>query len=195
MSKWRFGLAIELANNIEEIDFENFFTYVTIHELGHIVTLKETQVDVNVGQSECGTYFPGEGCARQNSYINELYDLGWSDIYNGEDGNEDLYDEYKDRFLTDYAATNPAEDIAEVFAYFVTKAARPTGNSIADQKVNLLYEFPELVQLRENMRENPTLRAMKPGSWTNNPLSKQFRIGNCQHKHHAHHHEEKSAAH
>ncbi len=194
LSKWRFGLAIELANNIEEIDFENFFTYVAVHELGHIVTLKETQVDANVRESECGTYFPGEGCARQNSYINKLYELGWTDIYNGEDGNENLYDQYKDRFLTDYAATNPAEDIAEVFAYFVTKADRPSGNSIADQKINLLYEYPELVELRQEMRQNPTLRAMQPGSWKDNPLAKQFRMGKCQHKHN-HHSGEKSAAH
>jgi len=186
LSKWRFGLAIELAENIEEIDFENFFTYVTIHELGHIVTLKETQVDVNVNQSECGTYFPGEGCAKRTSYINGIYDLGWTDIYRGEDDNEGLYDEYKDRFVTDYAATNPAEDIAEVFAFFVTKANRPTGNSIADQKINLLYEYPELVQLREDMRGNPTLRAMQPGSWKNNPLAQKFKIGKfCKHHHHS----------
>lgn len=184
LSAWQMGLAIDLADKLEEIDFADFFTYVTVHEFGHIATLNETQVDVNVSANSCGNYFPGEGCAKNNSYINKLYDLAWADIYDGEDSNKDFYSQYPDRFVTDYAATNPAEDIAEVFAYFITKANAPSGNSIADQKIKLLYEFPELVSLRDQMRAgSATLRAMQPGSWNDNPYIKKYRFGKCTHHH------------
>ena len=184
LSAWRMGLAIDLADKLEEIDFANFFTYVTVHEFGHIATLNETQVDVNVSENSCGNYFPGEGCAKSNSYIDKLYDLAWSDIYDGEDSDKDLYSQYPDRFVSDYAATNPAEDIAEVFAFFITKANMPSGNTIADQKIKMLYDFPELVSLREQMRAgSETLRAMKPGSWYDNPYIKKYRFGKCTHKH------------
>lgn len=177
LSSWRFGLAIELANKLDEVDLTDFFTYVTIHEFAHVLTLNESQVDVTVDQSSCSNYFPGEGCARSDSYINELYNIGWSDIYQGEESNVDLYSQYPDRFVSDYAATNPAEDIAEVFSIFVTKDNEPTGNSIADQKLKLMYDYPELIELRNNMRGNPVLRAMQPGSWKSNPYMQQYRIG------------------
>ena len=177
LSAWRMGLAIDLADKLDEVDFKNFFTYVTIHEFGHIATLNETQIDVNVNEGSCTTYFPGEGCARSSSYINALFDLGWSDIYEGEDSQTDFYSKYPDRFVTDYAASNPAEDIAEVFAYFITKENQPTGNSIADKKIKKLYDYPELVKLREDMRGNPALRAMKPGSWKSNPNINKYRFG------------------
>lgn len=181
LSKWRMGLAIDLADKLEEIDFTNFFTYVTIHEFGHIATLNETQIDVQINEASCNSYFPGEGCARTSSYINNLFELGWADIYDGEDSNTDFYAKYPERFVTDYAASNPAEDIAEVFAYFVTKANQPSGHSIADQKIKMLYNYPELVKLREDMRGNPTLRAMKPGSWKTNPYIKKYKFGKHQH--------------
>ena len=184
LSNWRFGLAIDLADKLEEIDLTNFFTYVTIHEFGHVLTLNESQVDVNVDLSSCSTYFPGEGCANHNSYINAIYDLGWSDIYDGEDSNKDFYSQYPDRFVTDYAASNPAEDIAEVFSYFITQEDAPTGNSIADQKIQKLYDYPELVMLRNQLRNNATVRAMKAGSWKQNPYIKNYR---CRKKHHKHH--------
>jgi hypothetical protein len=57
-------------------------------------------------------------------------------------------------FVTEYAATNPGEDIAEVFAVFVTRADKPTGLSIKDKKVQMLYEYPDLVHLRTQIRTN-----------------------------------------
>ena len=174
------GLAIEQAQNIEDIDFSNFFTYLTVHEYGHVLTLNETQVNVN--QNNCPAYHTGEGCSNGNSYINQLYELGWADIahelQDGQ-GSEDLYNRYSDRFVSDYAATNPGEDIAEVFAEFITKP-RPGGNSIANQKVNQLYQRPELVDLRNKIiQNNPTLVSdgVATRSWTN-----KFKF-KCGHKH------------
>lgn len=180
LSQWKMGLAIEQAQNIEDIDFSNFFTYLTVHEYGHVLTLNETQVNVN--QNNCPAYHTGEGCSNDNSYINQLYELGWADIahelQDGQ-GGEDLYNRYSDRFVSNYAATNPGEDIAEVFAEFITKP-KPGGNSIANQKVNQLYQRPELVDLRDKIiQNNPTLVSdgLATRSWTN-----KFKF-KCGHKH------------
>jgi hypothetical protein len=63
---------------------------------------------------------------------------------------DELYTKYSDQFVTDYAATNPHEDIAESWTEFIMRP-RPTGTSIADDKVQFFYEFPELVQLRSEI--------------------------------------------
>jgi hypothetical protein len=64
-----------------------------------------------------------------------------------------FYEEHKDRFVTDYAASNPGEDLAETFTHFVIED-RPTGDSIADQKVQLLWADPDMVSLRDQIRAN-----------------------------------------
>jgi len=91
---------------------------------------------------------------------------------------------YKDRFVTDYAATNPGEDIAEVFATFVTQADQPRGNSIADQKIKLLYDFPELTQLRDKIRQNANPATLFEFldfkiSFPKQPLQNQSRFRGC----------------
>ena len=97
-----------------------------------------------------------------------------------------IYEKYQDRFVTDYAATNPGEDFAEVFSFFVTQDEAPRGQKLADQKIRLLYEFPELVSLREQIRGNGTTLSLRAGSWQDNPLYKKFRLSShksCKHHH------------
>lgn len=179
LSRWRMGLSIDLAEDLGAINISEDFAYVTIHEVGHVLTLNDEQVAAG-NEGNCSTFHTGEGCSFRESYINELYELGWKDIYQefqnveSEAQREAFYNKYQDRFVTEYAATNPGEDVAEVFAVFVTQDDQPTGNSIADQKVRLMYNYPELVDLRNSIRKDPVLRAMQPGSWK--------RIG-CKHKH------------
>ena len=60
---------------------------------------------------------------------------------------EDFYEVHQDQFLSDYAATSPAEDIAEAWAFFVL-SPKPELNSIANEKILFFYEYPELVELR-----------------------------------------------
>ncbi|HFA47777.1 MAG TPA: hypothetical protein ENJ95_02020 [Bacteroidetes bacterium] len=177
LSKWRFGLAIDAAEQLDGIDFKNLFTYVAIHEYGHVLTLNDGQVMAG-SEAGCNNYFPGEGCSRSNSYINRMFELGWKDIYREFDENnpEPFYEKYKDRFVTDYAATNPAEDIAEVFAFFITQENKPDASNIANQKIRLLYEFPELVDLRNKIRSTGSTVALRAGSWRENPLYGKFKI-------------------
>ena len=59
--------------------------------------------------------------------------------------------------MTEYAATNPSEDFAESFMVFVLKEkpAKSTADFIhKDQKILFFYDFPELVEIRDFIRNN-----------------------------------------
>lgn len=157
-----------------------YLTYTMLHEFAHLLTLSPQQVPPDEGifnnptddelyfraQAACTNFFPGEGCSTTDSYLNQFYNRFWSDIYNEwneinlEEDEElyyekldDFYYKYQDQFLTDYAVTHPAEDIAESFSFFVF-AEKPTGNSIAEEKILFFYDFPELVDLRTEILNN-----------------------------------------
>ena len=152
-------------------------TFTLIHEFAHLLTLNSSQVPPDLGifdnpyndeiyQRElaaCPNYFHGEGCSNSNSYINQFFDRFWLDLFaewreidSEEDEDtyysllDEFYDTYQDQFLTDYAPTSPAEDIAESFAFFIL-SPKPELNSIANEKILFFYEFPELVELRRQI--------------------------------------------
>ncbi len=54
-------------------------------------------------------------------------------------------------FITQYAANNATEDMAESFVYFVT-ADKPEQRGVSFDKVRFLYGYPELIKLREQLR-------------------------------------------
>ena len=168
MNKW--GLQVDIVDSANPQDL----TSTLIHEFGHLLTLNPSQVvpskrifdnpnsDTIYEEevSACPTYFPGEGCSKPNSYINQFYkrfwtgiEQEWSDIdaiVNEDDYNaalNEFYTKYQDQFVSDYAPTNPSEDMAESFMDFILNP-KPTGKSIANQKVLFFYGFPEFVQLR-----------------------------------------------
>ncbi|MFN8385312.1 MAG: hypothetical protein U0X92_02700 [Anaerolineales bacterium] len=154
-------------------------TVTLLHEFAHLLTLNSTQVPPSeaifenpnsdrIYQEEfdaCLNYFPGEGCSNTDSYVNQFFDRFWLDLYaewqeiDSEDDEDtyydllnDFYSTYEDQFLTEYAVTSPAEDIAESFAFFVL-SPRIEPKSIADEKIMFFYEFPELVELRGKILE------------------------------------------
>lgn len=187
LTKWKMGLAIDAANRLDKLNLSNEFAYTCIHEHGHILTLNHEQVDVTTSEANCDSYHPGEGCPIENSYIGRIIEIGWSDILDEHsriDSDEEVYDfyeKYPNRFVTEYAATNPAEDVAEVFTMFVILDEMPNSNTIADQKVKAMYEFPELVELREAIRSQPIGRTLKPSD-----LIKPGRKHKCRHGLHQH---------
>jgi len=166
--KWE--LNVDIADSLEKTNL----TYTLLHEHGHLLTLNSVQVEVSLAvhknpydeeiyQSEvsvCPQYFTGEGCSNSNSYINQFFNRFWLNLYaewqvidDEEDEDtrsnllDDFYDTYEDQFLTNYAPTSPAEDIAESWAFFVL-SPKPELNSITNEKILFFYEYPELVQLR-----------------------------------------------
>jgi hypothetical protein len=166
--KWQ--LNVDFADSKEK----TVLTFTLLHEYGHLLTLNSDQEKVNLAvyhnpddetiyQREvdaCPQYFTGEGCSNPDSYINQFFDRFWTDLYaewqvidaEPDDNKryemlDDFYKTYQDQFLTDYAPTSPAEDIAEAWAFFIL-APKPEANSIANEKILFFYEYPELVQLR-----------------------------------------------
>lgn len=172
----RWGLEVDIADTGDYF----YLTFTLAHEFAHLLTLAPDQVtpslaifnnpddnDIYLDEvSACSTFFPGEGCSQPDSYINAFYDEFWAGIYDewneiNLEEDEDLYAEkldefyykYEDRFLTDYSATHPAEDIAEAFGFFVF-AEKPAGDTIAEQKILFFYQYPELEQLRSEILSN-----------------------------------------
>jgi hypothetical protein len=64
----------------------------------------------------------------------------------------DLYVRAPDRFVSEYAATNPGEDIAESFALFILDPKPQTTNTVAREKVAFFYAYPALTAFRTEMR-------------------------------------------
>ncbi len=155
-------------------------TFTLIHEFGHLLTLGPRQVEPSLplfGNAEdndlylseaakCPQYFPGEGCSNADSYINAFYNRFWAELHdewndiNLEEDNDayyarldEFYARYEDRFLTSYAVTNPEEDIAESWSFFVL-APKPAGETIAEEKILFFYDYPELTALRERILSN-----------------------------------------
>ncbi|MAG91196.1 hypothetical protein CMO83_03865 [Candidatus Woesearchaeota archaeon] len=151
-------------------------TYTLIHEFGHLLTLNEKQVDLILNadlsdddfirlEKNCNpNFFTREGCTKKSSYMNLFFSKFWKGTYDEflgfqeiEDDDEyyealdNFYIKYESRFVTDYAATNPGEDIAESWTAFVLQE-KPNGNKISDQKAKFFYDFPELVKLRKIIR-------------------------------------------
>ncbi len=63
-----------------------------------------------------------------------------------------FYEKNKSKFITEYAMTNPEEDIAESFMRFIVDE-KPKGDTMAEEKIRFFYQFDELVELRKEMRE------------------------------------------
>ena len=166
-----------LEVDIADIDDTLNLIYTLIHEYAHLLTLGPEQVPPSMAvfnnpddddiyydeSSACPVYFPGEGCSKANSYINAFFNDFWADIHEEwqdinliEDSDDyydaldDFYYNYEDSFLTDYAVTTPEEDIAEAFTFFVL-SPRPNGDTIAEEKILFFYDYPELLQLRDEI--------------------------------------------
>jgi len=159
--KW--VIAIDPDDFTGELDQD--FIHTVIHEFAHIVFLNKSQLELDTDQS-CSSYSVTEGCSNSASYINAFYSRFWADIIDDNpsaladidptDENEitEFYNIYRRHFVNEYAATNPVEDAAEVFAHFVLSKKPPSQHLIAQQKIAFLYQFSELVELRNKIRAN-----------------------------------------
>ncbi len=131
--------ALGVQDGIDDLD------YVLIHEFGHLFTLHAGQIRPSTSARKCATYFfEGEGCARPTSYAARFTAQFWGPGTNRSKPKS---------FVTDYAATDPAEDMAESFAAFVLKK-QPTGPSVAAAKVNFFWSDPVAVQVRAQILFN-----------------------------------------
>lgn len=168
-NKWI--LAVDLIDSLDyKGNFNKDFLDTLIHEFMHIVTLNDTQLyeDIKLFGE---TYTIDEGSLKENSYLAKFYNEYWKDYKDylnkierdnlNEEKREELIDNFyslhKDEFVSDYAATNPVEDIAETFMYFVKEDKPSSLETIRDKKINFMYNEKELISLRYNIRKNLNL--------------------------------------
>ncbi len=144
------------ANLATSSDYEQLVATL-IHEYGHILTLGTSEFDPRT--TDCDTLSLDEGCPRDDSIVLAFQQQFW-DAY-GDDAPEpsnvdadiawDFYTAHEDDFVSDYAATNVVEDVAETFMTFVLED-EPTGDSVVAQKILFFWSYPDLVAIRERIR-------------------------------------------
>ncbi len=162
-NKW--NMNVNLAALYEDGEFiKDEGTATLIHEFTHVMTLNKSQMryapqteDEGILQrfaENCQTNFVQEGCLHETAYLDDFIDTFWTNKEELEKAHIEGWDVYtwnESKYITDYAATNPGEDIAESFTYFVLRA-KPTGNTVADKKLRFFYNYRELVNLRLGIR-------------------------------------------
>ena len=151
-SRWIMGIGLGLRDELDA---------TLIHEFGHLLTLQAKEVPPGSDGRGCTTYFTGEGCALSGSTFADYVKQFWPEHLIDEvaelehSGDQDaadaFYERHRDAFVTDYATTNPAEDLAETFTAFVM-GERPGGSTIAEQKIAFLWDDPDMVTLRDRLR-------------------------------------------
>lgn len=136
--KWHMNVNAAFADDRKDL------IHTMVHEYGHIVTLDTTQVDKTTGA--CPVLTVPEGCVKSGSVLAEFHNAFWAGY-----GSTDAADYSADRFVSEYAASNSVEDLAETFAYFVLRP-KPEGTAVKDQKIQKLYNFQNLVNIRNRIR-------------------------------------------
>ncbi|QAT41924.1 hypothetical protein [Aminipila luticellarii] len=138
-----------------DIKDDGLFPYTVVHEMCHYLTLNEKQVDYysdNVTAYPADRYSDWECVAKENSYLQSFYEKFWKSMINDWATNPDnpyFYDRHKSEFVTGYASTECAEDLAESFcAYvFLKSAATPAMQA----KFDFFDGYPELKKLKKEI--------------------------------------------
>lgn len=168
-TKWMFSVDSADAVNKES---KSFVTTVT-HEFAHILALNSEQVAAGVEEENCAReYWVEEGCPKESATILAYFDEYWKgSLYNQHqqmvadlEGDEkadavaDFYDQHQEKFINEYSATDPVEDFAETFSYFVFVDRINPAHNLREQKINFFYDYPALVSVRDHIRAQTTIR-------------------------------------
>lgn len=156
LSKWRLSIAINRAGDQPKLIFS------IVHEFGFILTQNNDQVDASIRENMCSSYYNEFGCTGNSSYINLFQQEFWLPIWDSyivsKGGSiidmQNFYNNHSNYFFYPNSALSPEEDIADVFATFVTRENAAVNNSITEQKIDFMYNFSELVSLRNYIRTN-----------------------------------------
>ncbi len=151
---WRIGISEAMFEfNISSQMIEELY----IHEFSHIISYEGIQGRSLPSNTRCHEFFSDLGCPPANSYLVDFVNEFWTeadlDALVETDDPESIWsnNELRNNFVTDYATTNPTEDFAESFTFFVLED-RAEGSDILDQKINYFYGFDHLLTLREEIR-------------------------------------------
>ncbi len=132
-----------------------------VHEFAHLLTLRPGQITPLTAEEEasdepveCAVYAVPE-CPTDDSYLTDYF----TQFEYEEDAEYD-----PEVYPTEYAATIPTEDVAEVFAEWILSDADArtvsddgevrdvVPGSVLDEKFDFFDDYPELVQMRDDIR-------------------------------------------
>ena len=145
-----------LAANLATSEDEDDLVATLVHEYAHILTLSTDETEPIDGT--CTTVETSEGCAHDDAALWEFEQQFWAaysdaPATDNEDASiaEQFYEAHEEEFVSDYAATNVVEDIAESFMAYVLEDP-PTGDSVAAVKLRFFAERPEFAAIRDRIR-------------------------------------------
>lgn len=144
----------EIAVDPADAGDGEWFTETVLHEYCHYLTLNDEEVLYDEKPSVHVYCEPGI-TSRPGSYLDDFYQAFWTGYLDDLLACSDSWNfflRHEDDFVTSYAATDPSEDIAESFTYFVVWEA-PEGDAVWEQKLNFFYRYPELAEFRIQVRE------------------------------------------
>ena len=148
---WHLSVNLDGAKDI------SYLLTTLIHEYAHILTLDLEQMPPS---SDCEVAAPSQDCWYDDAYLLAFWEEFWSGY--GDDApaasNTDdtvkqaFYQEHEEDFVTAYAATNVAEDIAESFMAYVIEPIPDPAASVVAAKMAFFERYPELSAIRERIR-------------------------------------------
>ncbi|MBS4749839.1 hypothetical protein KG091_01970 [Carnobacteriaceae bacterium zg-ZUI78] len=129
-----------------------------VHEFGHMFSLSPDQRHLDFqGHKRTDFYLSG---IKSDGYLRAFYQAFWKDIdpnwidfasVRTKDDERFFYEKNKDNFVGTYATTDPDEDFAESFKYFIFTQRNDFKGLPYEQKILFFYQYPELVLLRAQM--------------------------------------------
>lgn len=147
------GVHWKLALDGKDLEDEAESIYTLIHEFAHVFSLDSTQVEYDwEGFAPRSIFWDDEVKAKQDSYLNAFYKAFWERIVEDnfyDDEHLRFYLRHHHEFVTAYAATNPAEDFAESFAFYVLSGE--SKHPMIQKKMDFFKAYPELERLKEDI--------------------------------------------
>ncbi|MDD3797072.1 MAG: M28 family peptidase [Lachnospiraceae bacterium] len=137
----------------ENGEYRHYYKSVAtvIHEFGHVIGMNRDQLDVAANGDDSYSLPPYWEASYMAAFMTDFYpDQEMDDRHAGENH---IFLEHPDEYVSFYASDKTMEDFAESFKCFVMMNEQE-GTSIAQQKVNFFYQYPELVSIREWIRGN-----------------------------------------
>lgn len=171
--KWLFAADSADSENTASTEFVK----TVVHEFAHILGLESSQVEPGVPQDQCSTSYPvDEGCPVSGAIILAWFDQFWSgETYTahqqatanleGEEKEAAIADFYADRtdmFINEYSATDPIEDFAETFAYFVLSDLVQSPANVKEEKLAFFQSYSVMTETRDHVRAQTSVRVSIP---------------------------------
>lgn len=145
-----------LAANLATADDPDLLVATLVHEYAHILMLSTDEFDPS-GTCDAADEI-WAGCPAPTSVIAAFRDRFWAgydDAPAVDNADDDVayefYLAHEDDFVSDYAATNLVEDLAESFMTYVLEASHDGSGTVAE-KLRFFDDFPELAAIRERIR-------------------------------------------